>query len=79
MRNFTFQPGELRVRRGTVATWVNCERADLDPHTTTSDDGAWSSEFLQPGASFSRRFDEPGRFEYHCIPHPFMRGTVVVE
>ena len=24
-------------------------------------------------------FSQPGRFTYHCAPHPFMTGAVVVE
>jgi plastocyanin len=80
MRNFAFQPAELRVPRGTRVTWVYCEPPNIDPHTTTSDTGLWGSDFLAESASFSRVFDQPGRFEYHCIPHPsFMRGVVIVE
>jgi len=33
---------------------------------------------LLPGASFSRRFDRPGTYEYHCSVHPYMTGRVVV-
>jgi plastocyanin len=81
MRDFAFRPAELRVPRGTRVTWVYCEPPNIDPHTTTSDTGVWGSDFLSSGtAIFSRVFDQPGRFEYHCIPHPsFMRGVVIVE
>ena len=80
MRDFTFQPTELRIPRGTRVTWVYCEPPNIDPHTTTSDTGVWGSDFLSESASYSRVFDQAGRFEYHCIPHPsFMRGVVIVE
>lgn len=80
MRDFRFQPQELRVPRGTRVTWLYCEPLGLDPHTTTSDAGLWDAELAAPEASFSRVFDEVGRFEYHCIPHAsFMRGVIVVE
>jgi len=80
MRDFSFQPAELRVPRGTRVTWVYCEPPNIDPHTTTSDTGVWGSDFLTGVATFSRVFDQPGRFDYHCIPHPsFMRGVVIVE
>jgi plastocyanin len=29
--------------------------------------------------SYERTFDQAGTFAYHCTPHPFMRGTVIVE
>jgi plastocyanin len=79
VRDFTFVPAEVRVAPGTTVTWVNCEPANIDPHTSTSDGGAWDSGFLRPGESYSRTFDEAGSFPYHCTPHPFMRGTIVIE
>ncbi|MGH7542680.1 MAG: plastocyanin/azurin family copper-binding protein [Gemmatimonadota bacterium] len=33
---------------------------------------------LENGEGFSRRFDEPGRYPFHCTPHPFMKGVVIV-
>lgn len=79
IRNFAFQPATLRVPRGTTVTWVNCEPENVDPHTSTSDTGLWNSPLLAPGATYSRRFDEPGTFPYHCVPHPFMQARVTVE
>lgn len=37
------------------------------------------SERFFPGERWSRKFDEPGRFEYRCGPHPEMQGVIVVE
>lgn len=76
IRGFAFEGGEIRVGRGTRVTWVNC---DSEPHTSTADAGTWRSGLLGPDATYSRTFDEAGRFPYHCEPHPFMTGTVVVE
>ena len=79
IRDFGFVPAEIRVPRGTKVTWVNCEPTAIDPHTTTSDAGLWDSGLLRGGDTYSRTFEEAGRFPYHCIPHPFMQATVVVE
>jgi plastocyanin len=80
MKDFAFHPTEVRVPRGARVTWLNCEGANIDAHTTTSDAGVWSSESMRAGASYSRVFDQAGRFEYHCVPHAsFMRGVVIVE
>ena len=78
VRNFSFAPGEIRVKRGERVTWVNCETSS-EAHTSTSDGGAWDSPVLPPAAAFTRTFDTVGRFTYHCEPHPFMQATVVVE
>ncbi len=29
--------------------------------------------------SWSYTFNEPGVYEYHCDPHPYMTGQVIVE
>jgi plastocyanin len=79
VQNFTFLPANLRVPRGTTVTWINCEPAGIEPHSTTSDVGLWDSGTVSPGNAFSVTFDESGTFTYHCVPHPFMRATVTVE
>ncbi|HXE58835.1 MAG TPA: cupredoxin family copper-binding protein [Gemmatimonadales bacterium] len=79
IRDFAFQPAELRVRPGTKVAWVNCSAAGDPAHTSTADGGAWDSPSLGAGATFSRVFDQAGTFAYHCEPHPFMTGRVVVD
>jgi plastocyanin len=79
VRGFAFSPDTIRVRRNTTVTWVNCEVADPQSHTTTANGDAWDSGLLAPGESFARRFDTNGTFGYFCRPHPFMRGAVIVE
>ncbi len=76
IRRFTFGPGEVRVRPGERVTWINC---DEESHTSTSDGGAWSSPLMAPGDAFTQEFPEAGEFPYHCEPHAFMTGRVVVE
>jgi plastocyanin len=76
IRQFTFQPAEVRVRAGERVTWVNC---DQDPHTSTADEGGWASPLLAPGDGFTQTFSAAGEFPYFCEPHPFMTGRVIVE
>jgi plastocyanin len=79
VRRFEFFPDTLRIRPGTSVTWVNCEEANVEPHTTSADQGAWDSPFLSPGESFTHTFLTAGSFGYFCRPHPFMRGQVIVQ
>jgi plastocyanin len=79
LNDFEFAPGEIRIPRGTRVTWLNCEGENIDAHTTTSDGDEWASGSMTTGDTFSRVFDVAGRFEYHCEPHPFMRGVIIVE
>ena len=79
IRDFSFQPAEIRIRAGGTVTWVNCEDPGQPPHTSTADQGAWNSPSLNSGDVFSRTFAQAGTFAYHCEPHPFMTATVIVE
>ena len=76
MRLVAFTPPEIRIRAGESVAWIN---RDPIEHTATADDGRWGSELLKEGERYVRRFDRPGRYPYHCTPHPQMRGVVIVE
>lgn len=76
IRRFAFGPADVRVRAGERVTWVNC---DTEAHTSTADAGQWASPLLAPGDAFTQTFPAVGDFSYHCEPHPFMTGRVVVE
>ena len=80
IRNFSFQPDSISVPPGATVTWVNCEPAGTEPHTTTSDNAGWDSQDLSPGQRFSHTFPTGGDFPYHCTPHSaFMVAKVVVQ
>jgi plastocyanin len=78
IRGFAFTPGEVQVASGTRVVWINCEPAGTPGHTTTVDAGAWDSPTLLPGEVFSV-VPAVGTYDYHCRPHPFMQGRVVVQ
>jgi plastocyanin len=65
----------IEVERGTVIEWTN---RDHVVHTVSADDGTWDSGAIQPGEAWRARFDEPGIYPYHCGPHPYMKGAVIV-
>jgi plastocyanin len=48
-------------------------------HNLVSDKGAFQSPLLRTDQSWSRKFDKPGVYAYHCVPHPWMKGTIVVK
>ena len=77
--NFTFQPDSISVPVGATVTWVNCEDVGHEPHTTTADGAEWNSAEFSPGQRFSHTFPAQGAFPYHCTPHQFMLGKIIVE
>ena len=74
--DFAFQPDGVTVDAGTEVTWSNDDPA---PHTVTSLDEAFDSDILDPGATFSFKFDKAGVYAYRCNVHPDMKGKVTVE
>jgi len=70
-----FDPATNSIAPGTTVTWVNNEE---EPHTVTADNGLFDSGRLDPGASYSVWFDGSGTVAYHCTPHPYMTGSLVV-
>lgn len=66
----------LEVVAGTTVEWIN---RDPLQHTITAEDGSFNSGLVDPGARWRRTFTEPGTYRYHCTPHPFMRGTIIVK
>lgn len=76
--DFAFSPAVITVTAGTVVTWTNL---GAFAHTTTSDIGSsdpWDSGSLAPNGTFTRTFNIPGTYGYHCAIHLSMKGTVVV-
>jgi plastocyanin len=71
----TFAPNRIEIAAGTTVMWTN-----TDPlvHTITADDKSWDSGAIEPGQTSSHTFTQPGEFAFHCTPHPFMKGVLVV-
>jgi plastocyanin len=76
MRAMAFAPARIEVTAGTTLVWTN---RDQLAHTVTADDGAWDSGPIAPGGTWRHSFAQPGTYPFHCTPHPFMTGVVVVK
>ena len=81
IKNFAFNPAQVSVKSGGQVTWVNCGAAGSESHTSTSDTGVWDSPAILPGQIFTQVFVAAAgtTLDYHCVPHPFMQGTVTVQ
>ncbi|MDQ3694926.1 MAG: ScyD/ScyE family protein [Chloroflexota bacterium] len=75
IRNFAFNPSTVTVPVGTTVTWTN---ADTVAHTASANGGAFNSGNLNPGQSYSHTFAAAGTFDYACLYHPYMTGTIIV-
>lgn len=74
---YLFTPQEISIRAGDSVRWTNHEKRTSHSVVFPAESGL-ESERLFPDESWQRRFTLPGRYEYHCGPHPEMKGLVLV-
>ena len=72
LANYTFNPGNLEIPAGTTVIFRN---TDPDPHTVTSESGAWKESQLQEGQEFKFTFTTTGDFPYFCQFHGAKGGV----
>ena len=76
MRQLEYAPAHIEVAAGTTVVWTN--NAPLQ-HSIVADNGSFDSGLIDPGKRYSHTFTKPGTYTFHCLPHPFMKGVVVVK
>ena len=68
----TFQNNTVAL--GTAVTFINTTSIN---HTIISDDNfTIQTPTIFPNKSFYFKKDTVGTFEYHCVEHPTVRGTI---
>lgn len=77
IENYRFNPPEVSIRVGDTVRWSNHEKR-TSHSVILPIDGVPESERMFPDDSWSYRFERPGRYEYHCGPHPEMTGVIRV-
>jgi plastocyanin len=77
IKDFLYDPDPVTVKAGQKITVVN---EDSAPHTVTQKGGSpsFDSDTVKGGASGSVTFSKAGTFEYYCLFHPTMKGSVTV-
>ncbi len=76
IKGFAFSVSTLNVAEGTKVTWTN---NDATTHTVTADDDSFNSGDIAAGQTYSRTFSVAGTYNYHCVYHSMMKGSVVVK
>jgi len=75
--NFAYAPSEIHIKVGDKIIWTN---EDSVGHTVTSDSGSeLDSALFGKNETYEHVFNTSGNFTYHCTPHKFMTGKVIVE
>lgn len=81
IRNFKYEPENVEITVGDTVKWIN---EDAAPHTATRNDepSPFDTGFLSNTDEREITFNVPSDgvgFEYFCLPHPFMKGRVIVK
>jgi amicyanin len=81
IRDLSFSPPNIKVKKGTKVTWTN---QDTLGHNVLADDATNTGglptdrPLLGHNDTFSHTFAATGTFRYHCGAHSFMKGSVEV-
>ncbi len=76
IQGLQFAAGTLEIAVGTTIEWKN---EDPVAHTVSADDASFESGMIESGQVWRYTFTRAGTYPFHCTPHPFMKGTVVVK
>jgi len=77
-----YDPETINITTGTTIEWIN---EDAAMHTATSGsptngvDGVFDSQILNINDTYQFTFTDAGNYDYYCILHPWMLGTINVE
>lgn len=75
-----YSPNSISVKVFDSILWQN---SDIGFHTVTSgkgsSDGLFDSGLFGPAKSFSFQFNKAGNFDYFCVVHPWMTGSIAVQ
>lgn len=79
--NECYLPDSVSIKAGDTVIWANDDTA---AHTVTSGSpsegpsGIFDSSLVIAGDSFEVTFDNSGSYDYFCIVHPWMTGSIQV-
>ena len=79
--NSCFAPADIKVNAGDTVEWMNVDTA---AHTVTGGSpadgpsGIFDSSLVMGGASYAFTFNDKGSYDYFCMVHPWMTGSVTV-
>jgi len=79
--NSCFSPADISINAGDTVHWMNVDTA---AHTVTGGSpangpsGVFDSSLVMADAVYAFTFDEAGSYEYFCMVHPWMVGSISV-
>ena len=79
--NACYLPADITINAGDTVDWINVDTA---AHTVTGGSpadgpsGVFDSSLVMADASYAFTFNDAGSYDYFCMVHPWMVGSVTV-
>ena len=76
-----YLPAEITINVGDTIEWVNVDTAAHTVSSGSPSEGPtfdFDSSLIRADASFEFTFEEAGTYDYYCMVHPWMLGSVSV-
>ncbi len=79
--NSCYSPADITINAGDTVHWMN---VDTVAHTVTGGSpadgpsGVFDSSLMMADAVYAFTFEETGSYDYFCMVHPWMTGSVTV-
>jgi len=79
--NECWSPADVTINAGDTVHWMNVDTA---AHTVTGGSpadgpsGVFDSSLVMADATYEFKFDDAGSYDYFCMVHPWMVGSVTV-
>ena len=79
--NSCWSPADITINAGDTVHWMNVDTA---AHTVTGGSpadgpsGVFDSSLVMADATYAFTFDDAGSYDYFCMVHPWMVGSVTV-
>ncbi len=78
IKKFKYSPQHITINAGDTVVWINKEKRQYH-NVWFKGLEAEEPDYLFPDENYRKTFNELGKFEYECGPHPKMTGSVTVE
>ena len=79
--NECYLPADITINAGDTVNWINIDTA---AHTVTGGSpadgpsGVFDSSLVMASAEYAFTFNDAGNYDYFCMVHPWMVGSVTV-
>ncbi|MEH3054957.1 MAG: cupredoxin family copper-binding protein [Patulibacter minatonensis] len=77
IKDYAYSKKTVTIKVGQKITWTNRDAMKHDVNSSKS--GGPKGPLLAKGKSYSWTAKKAGTFSYHCTPHPYMKGKIIVK